>query len=65
MPWDNKNEGPWNNNNSNNPWGKKNNSGWNPNNKNDEFDKILNLYKEKFSNFFSKGPKSFILGFIV
>jgi modulator of FtsH protease HflK len=65
MPWDNKNEGPWNNNN-NNPWGKKsNNNGWNPNNKNDEFDKILNLYKEKFSNFFSKGPKSFFLGFIV
>ena len=67
MPWDNKNEGPWNNNNNNNnPWGKKsNNNGWNPNNKNDEFDKILNLYKEKFSNFFSKGPKSFFLGFIV
>ena len=67
MPWDNKNEGPWNNNNSNNnPWGKKsNNNGWNPNNKNDEFDKILNLYKDKFSNFFSKGPKSFFLGFIV
>jgi membrane protease subunit HflK len=65
MPWDNKNEGPWNNNNNNNPWGKKsNNNGWNPNNKNDEFDKILNLYKEKFSNFFSKGPKSFFLGFI-
>ena len=35
MPWDNKNEGPWNN---NNPWGKKNsNNGWNPkNNKNDD-----------------------------
>ena len=67
MPWDNKNEGPWNNNNNNNnPWGKKsNNNGWNPNNKNDEFDKILNLYKDKFSNFFSKGPKSFFLGFIV
>ena len=58
MPWDNKNEGPWNsNNNNNNPWGKKSNNGWNPNNKNDEFDKILNLYKEKFGNFFSKGPK--------
>ena len=30
MPWDDKNEGPWNNNNSNNnPWGKKsNNNGW-------------------------------------
>ena len=66
MPWDNKNEGPWNNNNNNNPWGKKsNNNGWNPNNKNDEFDKILNLDKEKLSNFFSKGPKSFFLGFIV
>ena len=66
MPWDNKNEGPWNNNSNNNPWGKKsNNNGWNPNNKNDEFDKILNLYKEKFSNFFSKGPKSFLLGFII
>ena len=66
MPWDNKNEGPWNNNNNSNPWGKKNNNnGWNPNNKNDEFDKILNLYKDKFSNFFSKGPKSFFLGFIV
>jgi membrane protease subunit HflK len=68
MPWDNKNEGPWNNNNNNNnnPWGKKsNNNGWNPNNKNDEFDKILNLYKEKLSNFFSKGPKSFFMGFII
>jgi membrane protease subunit HflK len=65
MPWDNKNEGPFNNNN-NNPWGKKsNNNGWNPNNKNDEFDKILNLYKDKFSKFFSKGPKSFFMGFII
>jgi membrane protease subunit HflK len=64
MPWDNKNEGPWNNN--NNPWGKKsNNNGWNPNNKNDDLDKILNLYKDKFSNFFSKGPKSFFMGFII
>jgi membrane protease subunit HflK len=67
MPWDNKNEGPWNNNNNNNnPWGKKSsNNGWNSNNKNDEFDKILNLYKDKFSNFFSKGPKSFFIGFII
>ena len=67
MPWDNKNEGPWNNNNNNNnPWGKKsNNNGWNPNNKNDELDKILNSFKDKFSNFFSKGPKSFFMGFIV
>jgi membrane protease subunit HflK len=66
MPWDNKNEGPWNNNNNNNPWGKKsNNNGWNSNNKNDELDKILNLFKDKFSNFFSKGPKSFFMGFIV
>jgi membrane protease subunit HflK len=65
MPWDNKNEGPFNNNN-NNPWGKKsNNNGWNPNNKNDELDKILNLYKDKFSKFFSKGPKSFFMGFII
>ena len=64
MPWDNKNEGPWNN---NNPWGKKNsNNGWNPkNNKNDDFEKLLSQYKEKISNFFSKGPKSFIIGFLV
>ena len=66
MPWDNKNEGPWNG--GNNPWGKKNNNtnnGWNPKNKNDEFDKLLNQFKEKFSNFFSKGPKGFIMGFLV
>ncbi len=63
MPFDNKNEGPWNN---NNPWGKKsNNNGFNSNNKNDELDKILNLYKEKFTKFFSKGPKSFFMGFII
>jgi len=64
MPWDNKNEGPWNN---NNPWGKKDsNNSWNSNsNKNDEFDKILNQYKKKISQFFSKGPKSFLLGFLV
>ena len=38
MPWDNKNEGPWNG--GNNPWGKKDNNssnnGWNPKNKGDD-----------------------------
>ena len=64
MPWDNKNDGPWNNN--NNPWGKKNNSnGWNPNNKGDELDKIMKQYKDKFSSFFSKGPKSFLMGALI
>ncbi len=63
MPWDNKNEGPWNN---SNPWGKKNNSnGWNSNNKGDELDKIFNQFKDKFSNFFSKGPKSFFMGGLI
>ena len=64
MPWDNKNEGPWNNN--NNPWGKKDsNNGWNSGNRNDDLDKIFNQYKDKFSKFFSKGPKSFIMASLV
>ena len=61
MPWDNKNNGPWNN---NNPWGNNKNTGnnnWNGKNKNDDFEKIFNQLNKKFSNFFSKGPKSFFL----
>ena len=38
MPWDNKNNGPWNG--GNNPWGKKDNSNsnnnWNPKNRGDD-----------------------------
>ena len=66
MPWDNKNEGPWNN---NNPWGNKNGGGnggnWSGKNKGEDFDKIFNQLKTKYSGFFSKGPKGFILGFLV
>ena len=65
MPWDNKNEGPWNG--GNNPWGKKSNSNnnWNPKNNSDELDKLLNQFKDKISNLFSKGPKSFFFGFLI
>ena len=67
MPWDNKNNGPWNG--GNNPWGKKDsnnsNNSWNPKNTGDDLDKILNQFKEKIAKFFSKGPKSFIMGFLV
>ncbi len=67
MPWDNKNNGPWNG--GNNPWGKKDNNNsdnnWNPKNKGDDLDKMLNQFKEKLEKFFSKGPKSFIVGFFV
>ena len=68
MPWDNNNNGPWNG--GNNPWGKKdannsNNNSWNPKNKGDDLDKMLNQFKEKIQKFFSKGPKSFIVGFLV
>ena len=63
MPWDNKNEGPWNG--GNNPWGKKDNNSWNPKNKGEDLDKLYKQAKDSFSNFFSKGPKSFFIGFIV
>ncbi|MAH89351.1 MAG: FtsH protease activity modulator HflK [Pelagibacterales bacterium] len=67
MPWDNKNNGPWNG--GNNPWGQKDNGNndnkWNPKNKGDDFDKILDQLKNNILKFFSKGPKSFIIGFIV
>ena len=48
MPWDNKNNGPWNG--GNNPWGKKdsnNNSdnNWSPKNKGDDLDNMLNQFK--------------------
>ena len=59
MPWDNKNNGPWNG--GNNPWGKKDNNNsnnnWNPKNKGDDLDKMLNQFKEKLENFFQKDPK--------
>ena len=59
MPWDNKNNGPWNG--GNNPWGKKDNNNssnnWNPKNKGDDLDKMLNQFKEKVENFFQKDPK--------
>ncbi len=64
MPWDNKNNGPWNG--GNNPWGKKdsNNSNggnnWNPKNKGDDLDKMLNQFKEKVENFFQKDPKALL-----
>ena len=45
MPWDNKNNGPWDG--GNNPWGKKDsnnsNNNWNPKNKGDDLDKMLNF----------------------
>ena len=41
------------------------NNNWNPKNKGDDLDKMLNQFKEKVENFFSKGPKSFIMGFLV
>ena len=67
MPWDNKNNGPWNG--GNNPWGQKDNgkndNNWNPKNKGDDLDKILAQLKDKISKFFSKGPKSFFVGFLV
>ncbi|MBF95855.1 MAG: Modulator of FtsH protease HflK [Alphaproteobacteria bacterium MarineAlpha9_Bin4] len=63
MPWDNKNDGPWNN---NNPWGNNdNNNGWKGKKNSDDLDKVLENLKNKFSSFFSKGPKSFILAFLV
>tara|TARA_Y100001954_G_C15748023_1_gene572144 strand:- start:131 stop:1216 length:1086 start_codon:yes stop_codon:yes gene_type:complete len=63
MPWDNKNNGPWNN---NNPWGNKNgNNNWGGKNKGEDFDKIFNQFKQKYSSFFTKGPKGFIIGFFV
>ena len=63
MPWDNKNNGPWNN---NNPWGNKNgNNNWGGKNKGEDFDKIFNHFKQKYSSFFTKGPKGFIIGFFV
>ena len=47
MPWDNKNDGPWNGN--QNPWGKKdNNNSWDPKNKSDDLDKILKNLKTLF-----------------
>ena len=50
MPWDNKNNGPWNN---NNPWGNKNgNNNWGGKNKGEDFDKIFNQFKQKYSSFF-------------
>ena len=55
MPWDNKNNGPWNGGNS--PWGKKDNNSdnnWNPKNKGDDLDKMLKQFKEKLEKFFSK-----------
>ena len=65
MPWDNKNNGPWNGGNS--PWGKKDNNdnNWSPKNKGDDLDKMFNQFKEKIEKFFSKGPKSFFMGFLV
>ena len=49
MPWDDKNNGPWDGN--SNPWGKKDsnsgNNNWNPKNKGDDLDKMLNQFKEK------------------
>ena len=63
MPWDNKNGGPWNN---NNPWGSNKNSGnnnFNGKNKNDDFEKMFNQFNKKINNFFSKGPKSILIAF--
>ena len=70
MPWDDKNNGPWG---DNNPWGNKKNSNngnngsnWGgKNNKGEDFDKIFNQIKKKYSGFFSKGPKNFVFGFLV
>ena len=65
MPWDNKNDGPWNNNN-NNPWGNNNdNNSWRGKKNSDDLDKALDNIKKKFSSFFSKGPKSFIIAFFI
>ena len=62
MPWDNKNNGPWNN---QNPWGNKNSGGnWGKKNNSDDLDQLFNLVKKKFNNFFSKGPKSIILALL-
>ena len=66
MPWDNKNEGPWNN---NNPWGNKSNgnngNNWSGKNKGDDLDKIFSQLKTKYGGFFSKGPKNFAFGFLI
>ena len=59
MPWDN------NNNNNNNPWGNNGNNGWKGKKNSDDLDKVLENVKNKFSSFFSKGPKSFILAFLI
>ena len=65
MPWDNKNDGPWNNNNNNNPWGNNGNNGWKGKKNSDDLDKVFENVKNKFSSFFSKGPKSFIFAFLI
>ncbi len=64
MPWDNNNDGPWNNN-KNNPWGNNGNNNWKGKKNGDDLDKILESFKKKFSSYFSKGPKSFVLAFLV
>ena len=50
MPWDNKNDGPWNNNNNNNnPWGNNGNNGRKGKKNSDDLDKVLENVKNKFS----------------
>ena len=62
MPWDNKNGGPWNN---NNPWGNnKNSNNWSGKNKSDDFEKFFNQFNKRFNNFFAKGPKNIFIGII-
>ncbi|MDC3024044.1 FtsH protease activity modulator HflK [Alphaproteobacteria bacterium] len=63
MPWDNNNDGPWNNKN-NNPWGNNGNNNWKGKKSGDDLDKLLEKFKNKFSSYFSKGPKSFLLVFL-
>ncbi len=64
MPWDNNNDGQWNNNN-NNPWGNNGNNNWKGKKSGDDLDKVLEKFKNKFSSYFSKGPKNFIIAFLV
>ena len=63
MPWDNNNDGQWNNNN-NNPWGNNGNNNWKGKKSGDDLDKVLEKFKNKFSSYFSKGPKNFIIAFL-
>ena len=63
MPWDNKNGGPWNDN--NNPWGNNQNNNWKGKKDGDDLDKVLEKFKNKFSSYFSKGPKGFLIAIFV